>query len=182
MKGRRLRARLRNFRPALDSYVTSLGGPLPYMQRLREIDERTERWLGTLEAAWHELAKECDGGTDAFEHRWSERAESYDFGEINDLVERHNRFFPAEARLPVDVRRRDFVLIGGQHYRRPFLDASWVLERFPSDLEVVRDRAGGRPGTRPVPIEPGDREDGAQTAPASASSRRSSSVRSSSSP
>ena len=36
--GRALPVRPRLFRPEVDSYVASLGGPLPYMQRLREID------------------------------------------------------------------------------------------------------------------------------------------------
>ena len=33
--GRPLRRRIRNFRAEPDSYIASLGGPLPYMQRLR---------------------------------------------------------------------------------------------------------------------------------------------------
>src|SRR5215217_9037311 len=36
--GKPLRRRIRNFRPEPDSYLASLGGPLPYMQRLRQIE------------------------------------------------------------------------------------------------------------------------------------------------
>ncbi|MCY4088462.1 MAG: hypothetical protein OXG37_16650 [Actinomycetia bacterium] len=141
MKGRRLRARLRNFRPALDRYVTSLGGPLPYMQRLRAIDEKTEEWLRALDEAWRKVAQQCRGDATAFAGRWRERVEACDFGEVNDMIECHNRFFPTEARLPMDVKRRDFVLIRGEPYRKPLLDDAWVLERFPPDL----DAALGRP-------------------------------------
>ncbi len=137
LKGRRLRRRLRNFRPALDRYVTSLGGPLPYMQRLRAIEEKTEQRLMALDEAWREAAEQCAGDADAFARRWQERVRVYDFGEINDLIERHNRFFPAEARLPMDVKRRDFVLIGGEPYSKPLLDAAWALERFPPDLDAA---------------------------------------------
>jgi hypothetical protein len=32
----------------------------------------------------------------------------------------------------MDIRTRDFVLIHGRSYRRPRLDAGWVLEQFPA--------------------------------------------------
>ena len=37
LKGRALPLRLRNFRPDVGSYLASLGGPRPYMARLRQI-------------------------------------------------------------------------------------------------------------------------------------------------
>src|SRR3978361_1080150 len=37
--GKPLRRRLRNFRPEADNYLVSMGGPLPYMERLREIEQ-----------------------------------------------------------------------------------------------------------------------------------------------
>jgi hypothetical protein len=39
-KGRAVPLRLRNFRPDADSYLASLGGPRPYMARLRERSPR----------------------------------------------------------------------------------------------------------------------------------------------
>jgi hypothetical protein len=50
---------------------------------------------------------------------------------VNDLIERHNRWYPVEARLPMDPRTRDYVKVGGRSYRRDPLDESWILERFP---------------------------------------------------
>jgi len=32
----------------------------------------------------------------------------------------------------MDPRSRDFVKVGGRHYRREPLDAAWVLERWPA--------------------------------------------------
>jgi hypothetical protein len=51
VRGRRLRLRLRNFRPAEDSYLSALGGPLPYMVRLRTITEMTADHERRLAAA-----------------------------------------------------------------------------------------------------------------------------------
>ena len=41
LRGRRVEHRLRNFTPSADSYLAALGGPLPYMARLRAIHVQT---------------------------------------------------------------------------------------------------------------------------------------------
>jgi len=119
--GRPLRRRLRNFRPEADSYVVSLGGPPAYMRRLRQIEELTAAHLALLEEAYAER------GAD-----WADVAARWNFDDVNDLIERHNRWYPAEARLAMDPRSRDFVKVGGRPYRREPLGAAWVLERFPA--------------------------------------------------
>ena len=121
--GKRIRRRLRNFRAEPDSYFASLGGPLPYMQRLRAIETETEQHLARLAEAYAEHGDDPAA--------WRRVAERWDFGAVNDLIERHNRFYPVEARLPMDPRTRDFVKVGGRPYRREPLDAGWILARFP---------------------------------------------------
>ena len=123
LRGRELPVRLRNFRPDAGTYLASLGGPLPYMARLREIDALTIRHEQQLAAAYETLGGEADA--------WEALAERWDFGEVNELIDRHNRWYPAESRLPMDPRTGDYALVNGRSYRRRPLDASWVLERFP---------------------------------------------------
>ena len=123
LRGRELPTRLRNFRPDAGSYLASLGGPLPYMTRLREIDALTAQHEQQLGEAYDELG----GDTPA----WSSLAHGWAFGEVNDLIERHNRWYPAERRLPMDPKTGDYALVNGRSYRRRPLDATWVLERFP---------------------------------------------------
>jgi len=60
--------------------------------------------------------------------------------EINDLIDRHNRWYPIESNLPMDPRTGDYALVNGRDYRLPPLDADWVLERYPPALN--RARAG----------------------------------------
>ena len=50
---------------------------------------------------------------------------------MNDLIDRHNRWYPVEARLAMNPRTGDFVPVGGRPYRIEPLDAGWVLERIP---------------------------------------------------
>ena len=136
--GRPLPLRPRLFRPEIDTYVASLGGPLPYMQRLREIDRLTDEIAARLERHWRELAADCSHDGELFARRWRGIAARWRFDEVNDLIERHNRWYPVEARLPMDVRRRDYVLVNGQPYARRPLDAAWVLERFPAELAALQ--------------------------------------------
>ena len=126
--------RLRNFRPAVDRYVASLGGPLPYMVRLREIHEETAAHERRLEEAWVALAAEVRGDAALFARRWRAVAARWNFAAVNELIDRHNRYYPAESNLPMDPATGDFVLVGGKPYRKRRLDAEWVLERFPPVL------------------------------------------------
>ncbi|HZO34278.1 MAG TPA: hypothetical protein VFB17_04290 [Gaiellaceae bacterium] len=120
--GKALPRRLRNFRVEADNYLASMGGPLPYMRRLRQIEDEIERHIARLSAAY----------TETEPARWRERAERWNFSEVNDLIERHNRWYPIEARLPMNPRTRDFVTVGGRDYRRRPLDAEWILGLFPA--------------------------------------------------
>lgn len=135
--GRAVQLRRRHFRPSVDSYVASLGGPLPYMLRLIEIERLTDEHLAALEMRWRELAAECEGNPLRFGDRWRAEVAAHDFEDVNRLIDTHNRWYPVEARLPMDVRRRDYVLVGGRPYTREPLDAAWALSRFPADLAAA---------------------------------------------
>jgi hypothetical protein len=137
VKGQPLRRRYRNFRPDADQAIRALGGPTIWMRRLRAIEVALEEHEEQLDAAWRELADEVDDPAE-FERRWRETAERWDFSEYNHLIERHNKNFPAEARLPMDPRTRDFVKVNGKPYTRAPLDAAWILERWPPDLASAR--------------------------------------------
>ena len=73
LRGRPLHLRLRNFRQASDGYLTALGGPLPFMVRLREITEMSAEHERRLGEAWRELAA-SSGGQATFAAAWNDRA------------------------------------------------------------------------------------------------------------
>lgn len=133
--GRPLRRRLRNFRPDPQTYLSALGGPLPWMVRLREIDRAIAEHELLLGEAWREHEDAFGDRPEELERRWRDLAHVWRFDEANALIERHNRNYPAEARLPMDPRTGDFVLVNGRPYRRDPLGASWILERFPPGHE-----------------------------------------------
>ena len=136
VRGRPLRQRLRNFRPDPASGVQALGGPTAWMRRLRAIEDAVEQHEGQLGEARRTLADELED-PEEFAAAWRELAGNWSFAAVNELIERHNRNFPAEARLAMDPRTRDFVCINGRSYLREPLGADWILERFPADREAV---------------------------------------------
>jgi hypothetical protein len=137
VKGRPLRQRLRNFRPDADSAIRALSGPTIWMRRLRAIEEELDGHERQLEQAWRELGLEAADAAE-FSRLWRETARRWSFARVNELIERHNRNFPAEARLPMDPRTRDFVQINGRPYQREPLDEAWILARFPPELDPAR--------------------------------------------
>jgi len=135
LRGRPLALRLRNFLPVADTYLAATRGPLAYMLRLREIEQRTADHEERLAGAWHALAEDSVGDDAAFARAWEAVAAVWTFADVNDLIERHNRWYPIEARLPMDPRTGDYALVNGRHYRLEPLAEAWVLERFPPALE-----------------------------------------------
>jgi hypothetical protein len=136
VRGRPLRQRLRNFRPDSESGVRALGGPTAWMRRLRAIEDAVEQHERQLGEARRTLAEELEDPAE-FAAAWRELAGNWSFTAVNALIERHNRNFPAEARLAMDPRTRDFVRINGRSYLRESLDAHWILDRFPADRDAA---------------------------------------------
>jgi hypothetical protein len=107
------------------------------MVRLHVIEAQPADHEERLAEAWQALAAECDGDTEAFARGWQAIAREWQFSELNELVERHNRWYPVESRLPMDPRTGDYALVNGRDYRLAPLDADWILERFPAALDAV---------------------------------------------
>ena len=81
-------------------------GRFRYMLRLREIEQRTEAHEPELRDAVARARRGVRADARAFRELWLAEARRQPFDEVNDLVERHNRWYPVESRLPMDPRTR----------------------------------------------------------------------------
>jgi hypothetical protein len=52
LTGQPIKRRIRGFRAEPDRYLASLGGPLPFMRRLRQIDDEIDALTAKLAAAY----------------------------------------------------------------------------------------------------------------------------------
>ena len=101
-------------------------GRCPYMQRLRQIEHETERHLERLAEAYARGARTTRAA-------WRRIAERWNFSEVNELIERHNRWYPLEARLADGsalARLRQGRRTARTGASRSTL--TWILERFPA--------------------------------------------------
>ena len=131
LRGRPLPRRARLERATLDRYLRAVGGPLPYMRRLRLIENEIRAHEQALGERRAELARTLPPG--AFTEAWRAVAAAWDFTDVNRLIDQHNRWYPIEAQLPMDPRTGDYSLVGGRPYTRRPLDADWVLDRYPAE-------------------------------------------------
>jgi hypothetical protein len=130
---RKLSRRQRQTRRTVEQYLR--GGVIPrYMERLRDIDRAVKDQRALIGRDYELLREEHANDPAEFARRWRARAEAYRFDTLNELIHQHNEYYPIERQLPIDPRTRDYVKVRGRSYRRPELNAAWVLEQFPADL------------------------------------------------
>jgi hypothetical protein len=129
--GRPLSSRARQTARSVESYLEAGVRPR-WMERLIEIERGMAREKRRLGEAHRALRAECGDDREAFARRWRERAAAWPFADLNELIEQHNRWYPMERQLPMDIRTRDYVPVNGRSYRRPLLGPEWVLEHFPA--------------------------------------------------
>lgn len=119
---------------AVEAYLRGNSAPR-YMQRLVELEAAYQAHRRDLEDAYASLMEECPADPAAFARRWRERVRRWSFEDFNDLVRKHNQWYPVEVNLPMSPRTRDYVPIRGMSYRRLELGPEWVLEHLPARLD-----------------------------------------------
>jgi len=118
----------------------AVGGAPAWSRRLKRIFELTAAATAQLQQDWQAQAGAARGNRARFADGWRRHAEQFDFSQVNELISRHNRYFPAEANLPMDVKTLDYVSFAGADYRRTALGAAWILGQFPPDLDAALAR------------------------------------------
>ena len=108
------------------------GDAIPrYMTRAAEIDRGLHAHRRRLADAHHRLREACGTDAERFAREWEERAQSWDFSALNDLIRVHNEWYPIERDLAMDPRTGDYVLVHGRSYKRELVGPTWVLAQFP---------------------------------------------------
>jgi hypothetical protein len=91
----------RNFRLAFEERLRAIVSGVPaYIRRRKLIEDLIDARTQTLRDL------RAKGATD---DDLRARAHTLDLGRINDLIDRHNRYYPIEANLPVDPRTGELL-------------------------------------------------------------------------
>ncbi len=128
-KGRPLSSRAAQTQRSIEAYLKAGVRPR-WMERVSEIDAAIARERQQLARAYRALQGECAGDAAMLAERWHELARRWSFGQLNELIEQHNAWYPIERDLPLNPRTGDYVRVGGRSYRRPVLGPAWILEQF----------------------------------------------------
>lgn len=92
----------------LEQRLRAAGGIPAYMRRRRRIEDLEAAFLRELRDVYAAAAAEETDPTE-IQRRLQRHAADLDLGPINDLIDRHNRYYPIEANLPIDLRTRTLL-------------------------------------------------------------------------
>ena len=102
-----------------------------FIERANQIESQTHRHRKRLERAYEWAIEHHGSNPDEFARYWRDLAETWRFDDVNELIDEHNKWYPAERRLPMNPRTGDYLTVGNRDWRRQRLDARWILEQFP---------------------------------------------------
>ena len=97
-----------NFKISLDERVKAAAGVPAYMRRKRRIEDLEEALVQALDEVYQDALAES-GDEEVARAQLLESAQAMDLGLLNDLIERHNKYYPIEANLGVDVKTGKFL-------------------------------------------------------------------------
>jgi len=102
-----------------------------FIERANQIESQTHRHRKRLERAYEWAIERHGSDPVEFARYWRDLAENWRFDDVNELIDEHNKWYPAERRLPMNPRTGDYLTVGNREWRRQRLDARWILEQFP---------------------------------------------------
>jgi hypothetical protein len=100
-----------NFKISLEARVRAAAGIPAYMRRKRRIEDLEEALRQALAEIYQQALEEL-GDEASARGLMEERAKEMDLGLLNDLIDRHNRYYPIEANLPTDVKTGRMMVLG----------------------------------------------------------------------
>jgi hypothetical protein len=100
-----------NFRISLEARVRAAAGIPAHMRRKRRIED-LEMTLQNALADVFEKALYQSGDEQQAQTAMVEYAKQMNLGLLNELIDRHNRYYPIEANLPMDVRTGRLMFLG----------------------------------------------------------------------
>ena len=120
--------------PSLDSFLVGPKIPLQarmraaagipaYIRRKRRIEDLEDDTRADLIRVFEQALVDNGGDEALARNAMHEYAQSMDLSVINDLIERHNRYYPIEANLATDVKTSK-MLVAGKPWK-PLAPVTW---------------------------------------------------------
>ena len=134
LSGKPLKIPNRNFKIPLEERIQSRFGPPGFAVRARRIESAVQKLMRDLEEEYAELSNRLQKKPVEFSTRWTESVKSVDLDEINDLIEKHNKYYPLEAGLRQDPETGVYYMGSSPWKPQERLTPEKILKMFPPCL------------------------------------------------
>ena len=101
-KGKPLSIPQFNFTISLEKKVQSMFGTPKYAARARRIENITQQLMEDLSCEYEHMTNQYGENPEIFAQKWKELIDSLELDEINQLIDKHNKYYPVEANLQID--------------------------------------------------------------------------------
>ena len=131
MKGRPLRLPQMNFPVPLEKLIQAMYGPPRYALRARQIEDKTDRLMEAVATEYTNMVNTVGKHPKRFAQKWKEFICSLQLYELNDLIERHNMYYPIEANLAIDPKSEGFLIGSIPWEPKEKITTEALLKEFP---------------------------------------------------
>jgi hypothetical protein len=119
-----------------DGTIAAMMGPPAWAVRLKKIHDGRVALTAQLDAAWAAYARRCQSD-DEFACRWRAYVADLDLRPLNTLIEKHNNYYPIEARLPIIWPTGEYRVPAGVEYPQQPITVEQVLDQYPADRDMA---------------------------------------------
>jgi len=123
-----------NFTIPLEKKIQALSGPPYYMVRARRIENMIDQLMEDLTAVYKNMIGKWGGRPALFTRKWKKLIDDWPLDRLNDLIEKHNMYYPIEADLRMDPRSGAPMMGSALWEPREKVTVNNLLERFPPHI------------------------------------------------
>ncbi len=129
--GRRLAIHASPFGMNVADYLRAAAGPPAWSRRLVRLQALEAELHEQLAAAWREHHQRFAGRPDALAGAWRTHLSALDLAALNELIDKHNAYYPIEAGLRMQWPSGRYLLPSGVHYPLEHVTVESLLAEYP---------------------------------------------------
>lgn len=112
-------------------------GPPHYATRARRIENITQKLMEDLAIEYASMLNIFGEDPEVFAQQWKKLISSLELDELNDLIDKHNAYYPMEANLQIDPVS-GAPLIGSVPWKpTERISVEGLLKRFPLNMTAA---------------------------------------------
>jgi hypothetical protein len=119
-----------------DATIAGMMGPPAWAVRLKQIHDGRVALAAQLDAAWGAHARRYYTN-DEFTRQWRAYVTALDLTPLNTLIEKHNEYYPIEARLPIVWPTGEYRVPTGIDYPQRPVTIEQLLNLYPADRDMA---------------------------------------------